>query len=143
MRAMEISLSGMDVEWRRLEVIADNIANLGTARTAGGDPFRAMRLISGPRGGFRSYLQGAEPSATDRSLGGVMVYGQEPVDAPPRRVYEPGNPQADAKGYVTYPGVDQAQEMALMVKTARAYESNVVAMTVARQMYAKALELGK
>lgn len=145
MQAMDISLSGMDVEWRRIEVIANNIANVSTARTAGGDSFRAMRLLSGPRAGFKSYLNGdhALKSDTSPALLGVTVYGEEPVDTPVRRVYEPGNPQADAKGFVTYPGIDQAQEMTLMVKTARAYESNVVAMNIARQMYSKALELGK
>ncbi len=140
MQATEISLSGMDVEWRRLEVIADNIANANTARTAKGETFRAMRLLSGPRTSFQTLLNGGASKAT---LAGVMAYGEEPVDAPPRRVFEPGNPQADAKGYVTYPGIDMAAEMTLMVKTSRAYESNLVALNIGRQMYAKALELGR
>ena len=74
---------------------------------------------------------------------GVMVYGVEPVDAPPRRAYEPSNPQAGADGFVEYPGIDYTGEMALMVKTSRAYEANVVALNTARQMYAKALEIGR
>ena len=145
MQSMEISLSGMDVEWRRLEVIANNLANTATAFTSTGAPFRAMRLISGPRVGFHRYLDANQSQAGGEAdaLGGVAVYGEEPMDLPPHRVYEPGNPQADSKGYVSYPGIDQAQEMTQMVKTARAYESNVVAMNIARQMYAKALELGR
>jgi flagellar basal-body rod protein FlgC len=130
----------MDVEWRRLEVIADNIANMNTARTALGEPYRAQRLISGPRAGFQRYLAQDSPGG---SLDGVTVYGVEPMNLPPRSVYEPGNPQADAKGFVTYPGFDQAAEMTLMVKTSRAYEANAVAMNLARQMYAKALEMGR
>ncbi len=140
MQAMEISLTGMDVEWRRLEVIANNIANANTARTALGGPFRAMRLISGPKGDFAQMLQqGGDPS----KLAGVAVYGLEPIDLPPRRVYEPANPQADKDGFVSYPNFDHAGEMTLMVKTARAYEANLVAMNAARQMYYKALEMGK
>ncbi len=65
------------------------------------------------------------------------------MNVPPRRVHEPGNPQADADGYVDYPGFDQAAEMTLMLKTSRAYESNIVAMNAARDMYLKALELGR
>ncbi|RYD69538.1 MAG: flagellar basal-body rod protein FlgC, partial [Verrucomicrobiaceae bacterium] len=57
-------------------------------------------------------------------------------------VHEPNNPQADEHGDVAYPGIDQAAQMVLMVKTARAYEANIVAMNAARQMYSKALELG-
>jgi flagellar basal-body rod protein FlgC len=138
MKAMEISRSGLDVEWRRLEVIADNLANAGTTRTASGAPFQAARLISGPNVSFKDLLSGRE----DR-LGGVAVYGLEPVSTPPRRVYEPEHPHADADGYVSYPGFDHAAEMTLMVKTARTYEANIVAINAARQMYSKALDLGK
>jgi len=140
MNALKISLTGLDVEWRRLEVIAENLANANTSRTATGAPYRAMRLVSGPRADFSRYLEG---SASTQALSGVAVYGVEPVNTPPRRVYEPSHPHADADGYVSYPALDHAAEMTLMVKTARAYEANIVAMNTARQMYAKALELGR
>lgn len=137
MRAMEISRTGLDVEWRRLEIIAQNLANVGVTRTASGQPYRAQRLVSGPRA-FAAALAGAPP------VNGVAVYGVEATgEATGRRVYEPGHPDADASGFVTYPNVDATSEMALMVRTARAYEANIVAMNAARQMYAKAMELGK
>ncbi len=137
MQAMEISRSGMDVEWRRLEVIAQNLANLGTTRTAAGGPYRAMRLVSGPRFADR-LLNGAAEAPL-----GVAAYGLEPTATAPRRVHEPGHPHADADGYVEYPGIDHAAEMTLLVKTSRSYEANMVAINAARQMYAKALELGR
>ena len=140
MQAMEISRTGMDVEWRRLQVIAQNLANMSTVRTADGQPYQAMRLISGPKAGFRQLMERGGDAA---ALQGVAVYGIEPVEAPPRRVYEPGNPQADSAGFVTYPGFDQASEMTLMVKTSRAYELNLVTLNTARQMYLKGLEVGK
>ena len=140
MDAMEISRTGLDVEWRRLEIIADNLANAGTTRTASGDPYRAMRLVSGPRAGFAAHLRsGASASA----LAGVAVYGVEQSNLPSRLVHEPGHPHADEKGFVSYPGIDHAGEMTLMVKTSRIYEANLVAMNIARQMYAKAIELGR
>ena len=143
MRAMEISLSGLDVEWRRLEVIADNLANVNTLKTADGGPYQAMRLVSGPRKvSFAGHLAGPAANA-DASMNGVEVYGIEPMNTPARRVREPGNPLADADGYVSYPGVDHAAEMVLMVKTERTYEANLVAMSAARQMYVKALEMGR
>ncbi|MFI4973092.1 MAG: flagellar basal body rod protein FlgC [Caulobacterales bacterium] len=140
MKAMEISRSALDVEWKRLEVIAQNLANVNTVRTALGDPYQAMRLVSGPKVDFQRLLEGGGAAA---DLAGVEVYGVEPMNLPQREVYEPGNPQADANGFVTYPGFDHAGEMTLMVKTARAYEANIVALTAARQMYLKALEIGK
>jgi flagellar basal-body rod protein FlgC len=140
MNAMEISRTGLDVEWRRLEVIAQNIANANSAVTTNGESYRPMRLISGPAVSFSDALaHGGQPS----QLGGVSVYSIEAQNLPPRRAYEPGSPQADAEGYVTYPGFDHAAEMALMVKTSRAYEANIVAMNAARQMYSVALQIGK
>lgn len=140
MNAMEISRTALDVEWRRLEVIAQNIANASSTLDGTGAPYQALRLLSGPRGQFASLLSGQKATT---NLQGVAVYSVEQQNLPPRRVYEPTHPQADAAGYVSYPGFDHAAEMALMVKTSRAYEANVVALNSARQMYAKALEIGR
>lgn len=139
MKSMEISRTGLDVEWRRLEVIAQNLANAGATRGADGGPYRAMRLVSGPKAKF-SGLMG---QASSQDLSGVTVLGLEPIAAEPRRVHEPGHPDADASGYVSYPGFDHAAEMTLLVKTARVYEANLVALNIGRQIYSKALDLGK
>lgn len=141
MRAMEISRTGLEVEWRRLEVIAENLANAQTVHTAAGESYRPRHLISGPIGDFASLLEGSGSMRGGQPTG-VTVYGIEATNAAPRIVHEPGNPEADADGDVTYPGVDQAAEMTLLVRTARAYQANMVALNAARQMYGKALELG-
>lgn len=140
MQAIEISLTGLDVEWRRLEVIATNLANANTALDALGDPFRPLHLISGPQADFSQFLSG-EPEDSSQ-LKGTAVYGIEEQSVSPRLVHEPGNPQADENGFVAYPGIDHAAEMTLMIKTARIYEANLVAVSTARQMYSKALEIG-
>lgn len=141
MNAMEISRTGLDVEWRRLEVIAQNIANANSTIEANGEPYRARRLLSGPAVSFAEALTRSSTKAVD--LRGVAVYSIEAQNLPPRRVYEPAHPQADAQGYVQYPGFDHAAEMALMVKTSRAYEANIVALNAARQMSARALDIGR
>ncbi len=140
MNPMEISRTALDVEWRRLEVIAQNLANANTVLDLGGKPYQTQRLLSGPREGFAGMVN--RPS-TKPNLQGVAVYSVEPQALPPRKVYEPAHPQADVDGYVTYPGFDHAGEMTLMAKTARAYEANIVALNSARQMFAKALEIGR
>lgn len=133
---MAISMTGLEVEWRRLEIISENLSNLSTTRTAMGEAYQPVRLLSGPRAGF-DRLVGADQPA------GAMVYGVEEIGTPPRRVHDPEHPHADAEGYVTYPGLDYSAEMVLLLRTQRAFEANVVALTAAREMYAKALEIGR
>jgi flagellar basal-body rod protein FlgC len=65
-----------------------------------------------------------------------------PSNAAPRRVYEPGNPLADAKGYVSYAGVDNAGEMVTMMSAMRSYEANVAAMNMSKTLALKALNIG-
>lgn len=133
-----ISRSALDVEWQRMQVIAQNLANENTSRVAGGGSYRPLRLISGQQRPFSALLgaKGAEPS-------GVRVLGLEVASFSSRRVQDPGHPDADAAGYVDYPDVDHAAEMALLVKTARIYESNLTALSLAQQMNMHALEIGK
>ncbi len=133
MNAAAISRSGLDVEWQRLQVIAANLAHMNTS-AADGQPYRAQRLLSGPAGGFAGAMRGAQ---------GVAAQGLAPMAGSLRRVHEPGHPHADAEGFVTYPDIDQAGEMALMIRTARAYEANLTALGIAHQMMTRALDLGK
>jgi flagellar basal-body rod protein FlgC len=137
MNPMEISRTGLDVEWRRLELIAQNLANANSSAGPGGEVYRPLSLLTGPRTAFSSYLDGSGRPA------GVEIRAVVASGATPRRVHEPGHPQADAEGYVTYPALDHSGEMVRMVSTARAYEANLVAMGIAREMYSKAIELGR
>jgi flagellar basal-body rod protein FlgC len=141
MQALEISRTGMDVEWRRLEVIAENLANVQSAASTKGGVYRPLHLLVGPKNDFATLLK--EGAAIDTStLAGVAERGVVASDAPPRLVHEPGNPLADAQGFVAYPAIDQASEMTQMVETVRIYEANLVAANTAREMYSKALQLG-
>jgi flagellar basal-body rod protein FlgC len=141
MRAAEISMSALDVEWRRLEVIAENLANANTANPIKGKGYSQLNLISGPSNDFAPLLH-ADRGIDVNDLQGVMVKAIVPGTAEPRLVHEPGSPNANAQGFVSYPAIDSAQQMTSMVETARIYEANVVAMTLAREMYSKALQLG-
>lgn len=137
MNPMQISRTGLEVEWLRLSVIAENIANASATAGPGGQAYQPMRVVSGPRGGFEALLgEGWRP-------GGVVVQGVEPTGAAPRRVLDKSHPHADADGYVEYPGVDHTMEMTLLIKTARAYEANLTALNLARQMYGKAMDIGR
>lgn len=140
MKAIEISRSGLDVEWQRLEVIAQNLANMSSTRTETGDVFRPQRLVSGPDRNFKSMLEGG---TSLQPPSGVRVMGVEAQADSVRKTYDPSHPHADADGFVSYPNVDHAGEMTLMIKTARSYEANLVAISIAQDMYSRALDFGR
>jgi len=138
MDAIEISRTGLDVEWQRLQVIAQNLANMNTSRAAGGGAYRPMRLITGPHRDFGTLVAGGAERPQ-----GVEILGLQPIAGGSRRVHEPGHPDADAEGFVTYPDLDHAAEMTLLIKTSRVYEANLTALSIAQQMYSRAAELGR
>jgi flagellar basal-body rod protein FlgC len=139
MHAMDISLTALNVEWRRLEVIAENLANANTAGKVGSPLYRELTLVSGARNSFSSMLEGG---VDIDALQGVEVKGIEAGNAPPRLAHEPGSPLANKEGFVAYPAIDHALQMTKLVETSRNYEANLVAMNIAREMYGKALQLG-
>ena len=144
MEAIEISRSGLDVEWQRLQIIATNIANMNTTRTADGGAYKAQRLVSGPVQDFQQMVQNPDRAqSANQPDKGVMVYQIATANAGTKQVYDPNHPHADETGLVTVPAISQAEEMSLMIKTQRSYEANLVAMSAARQMYSAALQVGR
>jgi flagellar basal-body rod protein FlgC len=137
--AFAISASGMSVEKARLDVTALNLANVHSTRSTDGSPFVPMQVISAARQGapFASYLSNAAAA-----VAGAKVVEVRAKTASPRMVYEPSHPDADARGFVSYPGIDPVGEMVNMISTVRAYEANVAALNAAKTMALKALELG-
>lgn len=142
MHAVDISLSALDVEWRRVEIVAQNLANMNTTRTGDGGSFAPLRLLSGPQPSFSDLVGSSAPNA-GMAASGVQVLGVEPTADGVRRVYEPTHPHADENGFVSYPNVDHAGEMTLMIRASRAYEANLAAVNMAHDMYARALDIGR
>ena len=137
LQAFAISAAGMAVEKARVDVTAVNLANAQSTRRPDGGVYRPLRVVAATRTGadFATFLDGA-------SLRGAEVAAIVPVDAPPRFVFEPGHPDADARGFVAYPGIDPVTEMVNLLTAVRAYEANVAAAGAARAMAMKTLELG-
>lgn len=139
LKALAISGSGMDVERQRLDVTALNIANAHSTRGPDGAPFVPQQVISAVRAGtaFQAALMGAQQLAA-----GAQVVEIRAADVAPRLVYEPAHPDADAKGIVTYPGINPVSEMVNLISTVRAYEANLAAAQAARTMAMRALDMG-
>ncbi len=151
MDTLAISASGMTAERLRMDVVANNLANVNTTRTPGGGPFRRQQVTFTPAGtSFGETLahlsdtdsDGGEDGGGD-AAGGVQVSGIVPDTRPFKRVYEPGHPDADRQGYVSLPNVDTVTEMVDMMSATRAYEANVSAIGAVKSMAMKALEIGR
>lgn len=142
-RSMEISASGMTVQRLRMDVIAQNVANMNTTRTANGGPYR-RRLVyvqedmeTKP---FSHYLQNSTKAFAGRGIRATRIV----EDATPfKRVHDPGHPDADEEGYVLMPNVDSLKEMVDMISATRSYEANVTAFNAAKSMAVKALDIGR
>ncbi len=78
-----------------------------------------------------------------KKVEGVSVDGIQESDKPFQTVYNPGHPDANPEGYVTYPNVNMMEEMTDMTAAARAYEANVNVLTTTKDMFLKTLELIK
>ena len=139
-RAIDAAASGLTAERLRLDVISNNIANVNTTRTAEGGPYRRQYVIFEPRSGGGEFARSLNRQL---QLNGVKVTGITKDDSPPRMVYEPGHPDADADGYVKMPNFSIITEMVDMMTASRAYEANVASVNVAKSMMLKALEIGK
>ncbi len=127
-----IAGSAMSAQTYRLSVVASNLANADSLTSANGRPYRAREVV------FQ-----AAPVGPDAAPGaeGVRVAGVTLSRAPMRRVYEPGNPLADAKGYVTYPNVNLVDEMINMIAASRSYKANANVMNAAKALFLKTLTL--
>jgi flagellar basal-body rod protein FlgC len=110
---IDIAISGLKSQALRMDVIANNIANSGTTRTASGQPFRRQDVLLLSTGGI-----------TGVTVGGVMQDTRSEF----KRVLQPGHPDADANGYVAMPNIDLPVEMMHMVAATRAYEANAAVL---------------
>jgi flagellar basal-body rod protein FlgC len=136
--AISASASALNVERTRIEVAVSNIANADSTKGPDGQPYRRRDVM----------LQPDEVNTFDAALGharatGVKVSGIVEDQEPFRKRYEPSHPDADADGFVSLPNVDAPQEMVDMVGAARAYQANLAAIGMIRELVAKALELGR
>jgi flagellar basal-body rod protein FlgC len=154
--AIDIAGSGLAAERVRMDVTAENLANAQSTKTPAGGPYKRQEVVSEsiPAGGdFGATLEGAmeaqEPGqleiATSQSpaAGGVQVGAIVDSKAPDQLIYDPSNPEANAKGYVTLPNVDTVTEMTDLIAESRSYQADVTAMQTSKAMFNTTLGLLK
>ena len=147
--SINTAASGLTAQRTRLDVIANNIANVNTTRTTEGGPFRRSRVIFRPRVPQPYWRSPFLPRYLDNGIGkGVRVVKiDKDYDAQLRLVYDQTHPDAiksgPKKGYVEYPNVNVVNEMVDMISASRAYEANVAIIDGSKSMFLKALEIGR
>ena len=136
--AVKAGASALQAERMRIEVAVSNLANAESTRGPDGQPYKRRDVV----------LQSTEVQDFDQTLGRASAVGVEVAavvedQGPARRRYEPSHPDADAEGYVTLPNVDPAEEMVDMLSAARAYQANLTAIGLIRDLVQRALDLGR
>ncbi|HEU4652738.1 MAG TPA: flagellar basal body rod protein FlgC [Steroidobacteraceae bacterium] len=139
----DISSAGMSVEQTRLATAASNLANARTTKMADGTLYQPLSVVvrsSGVRTG--SY---ADVEATMRAgaLPRPYVSSVAQIPTAPRLVYDPGHPDADAKGFVSMPGVDTLSTMMDLISVSRGYEANLRAFDITRHLIQKTIDMGR
>jgi flagellar basal-body rod protein FlgC len=136
--AVSAAASALAAERMRIEVAVSNLANAESTRGPDGQPYRRRDVV----------LASRPVESFDAALGkaasiGVEVAAVVEDASAPRRRYEPSHPDADREGYVALPNVDTAEEMVDMISAARAYQANLTAIGLIRDLVQRALELGR
>jgi flagellar basal-body rod protein FlgC len=138
--AMTITASGLDAQRTRMNVLASNLANARTTRTANGGPYQRLDPVfqAVPVGTRFGELVG-DSAAQAASTVEVSQIRQD--QSPPQLIYDPNHPDADARGYVALPNVNVVEEMVNMITASRAYEAGVTAMQSIKGMARSALSI--
>ena len=142
--AMNVSASGMTAQRLRMDIVSQNIANVGTTRGKNGEGYTRQLVV----------MQEKTPRSFAAALGSAMNRHDCPggvkvteiikdTESEYTKKYDPGHPDADADGYVTYSNVNTVSEMTDLIDASRAYEANVTAFNAAKSMALAGLEVGK
>ena len=128
--------SALTAQRLRMDVIASNLANVDTTTTPQGGPYKREMVVFQPR---PNLVGGPIQAPTD----GVEVTGIVQDTSPPRLVHDPGNPQANANGFVAYPNIDYTTEMVDLMAANRAYEANASVIKATKNVVQQTIDLGK
>jgi flagellar basal-body rod protein FlgC len=135
--AANISASGLTAERVRMEVVANNIANAFSTRSAAGGPFRRQDVLFGAV--LDKQLRGGRGG--QGNLNGVQVLGVVNDSSEFPMIFNPGHPDANGDGYVAMPNVILPIEMVNLITANRAYEANLKVLQAFRQQADQILTL--
>lgn len=131
LNVFQIAGSALNAQSLRLNTTASNLANADSVVSSDGQPYRAKQVVFA-----------ATPIAGPGAQG-VRVTQVVNSAAPLRTVYDPGNPAANADGYVSMPNVNVVEEMVNMISASRSYQTNAEVMNTAKTLMQRTLAIGQ
>ena len=137
---LSVSASGLSAQRTRAELLVENLANAETTRTPDGGPYKRKDAV------FTSSPQTSPFAAvfqTELGANGVEVSDVIEDTSAPQKRYLPGHPDADQDGYVAFPNINPAEDMADLMSASRGYDANVAAMTAVKDMILHSIDLMK
>ena len=130
--------AALDAERIRMDVVSQNIANVDTTHGVDGKPYQRQQVM------FESVLNAQQASDTPGSAPQTVQIAHIQKDSrPPRMVYNPAHPDANAQGMVAMPDINIHEEMVDMIASSRAYEANLAVVKNSRSMAMQDLSIGK
>lgn len=149
LNSMKITASALTAERYRMDIALQNIANASTTRTESGDPYRRKQVVFEERQTDFGAVLGDHQRRRSRAvrggsnLGGVRITEIVESQAEFIPVYDPNHPDANEDGYVMYPNVNTTEERVDLMAAATAYDANLAALGIVKNLALKALEIGK
>ena len=144
--SFDICASGMSAQRLRMDIAAENVANMTSTRTESGGTYRRKDVVLESYGGgtFQDALRSASRGLGYQSgAAGVRVAEIIEDDREFKKVYNPEHPDAGEDGYVLMPNVDLVKETVDGMSATRSYEANITMFNAIKLMAQKALEIGK
>ncbi|MCZ6571084.1 MAG: flagellar basal body rod protein FlgC [Deltaproteobacteria bacterium] len=136
--SLRVNGSALAAERLRVDLASANLANANSTRTAEGGPYRRRDPIL-----QAVPLSGSFGSEIERAVRMVNVRRIVIDQRPPREVFNPSHPDADGQGIVRLPNVQIVEETVNLMNASRAYEANLVAISISREMAERAMRMGK
>jgi flagellar basal-body rod protein FlgC len=157
----DISAKGMSIQRRKMNIIAENIANSETTRSESGEPYKKKFIeviqkesmntqsldVEGKTVRLnitnRNHISNPQTTGAGGISGSTDNLGfKELVDKTPgEMVYMPDHPSANEKGYVEMSNVNVVTEMVDMIAASRGYEANSTALGASKQIAKDTLEI--
>lgn len=138
--SFNLSSAGMNIQKERVNIAAENLANVSTTRTPEGGPYKKKNLVIGsvPLGmheSFEAYLKKADLKTPQ--ISSIQKIADDMIS-----LYDPQHPDADERGFVKMPNISTTQEMVNMMAASSAYEANMSVFSEAKTMFMRTLDLG-
>jgi flagellar basal-body rod protein FlgC len=142
MMAMEVGASGLTAQRRRLEAMVSNLVNANTTQPKGVEPYRRKDVVFSSVN-MRDPFDASFDTMYKDAVQGVKIREVVSDQGDPIMRYEPDHPHADERGYVAYPNINALEEMVNVMSATRSYEANLQAMSMAKEMLQRTLEILK